>query len=349
MERQYVGIDLHRRRSVIYRMNAAGEKLECVRIDNDAMRLAAEVAKAGRGAHVVVEATYGWYWAVDVLQEMGVVVHLAHPQGNDWARRRVKNDERDARDLADLLRLGRLAEAWIAPPEIRELREMVRFRAKLSNLRTGLKAQVHAVMAKNGVLPDLGNMWGPGGAAQLDALELPDAYTNRLEVLRDLIAVYDREITSLDRDIHLALRHHRGYQAIQAIHGVGRVFAAVFVAEIGDVTRFRSAEALCSWAGLTPQHRESDTKVAPGAASPSKAPSLCAGRPSRPWPATTAVTTSWGRSGPSPSGGAPRRPRWPSPTRSSRWSTTACATARSAVCETGRRREARTATGRELD
>ncbi len=194
MERQYVGIDLHRRRSVIYRMNAAGEKLECVRIDNGPMRLAAEVAKAGPGAHVVVEATYGWYWAVDVLQEMGVVVHLAHPQGNDWGRRRVKNDERDARDLADLLRLGRLAEAWIAPAEIRELREMVRFRAKLSNLRTGLKAQVHAVMAKNGVLPDLGNMWGPGGAAQLDALELPDAYTNRLEVLRDLISVYDREI-----------------------------------------------------------------------------------------------------------------------------------------------------------
>jgi transposase len=104
----------------------------------------------------------------------------------------VKNDERDARDLADLLRLGRLAEAWIAPPVIRELREMVRFRAKLSNLRTGLKAQAHAVMAKNGVIPCRGDMWGVGGAAQLDALRLPDAYENRLGVLRDLIAVYDR-------------------------------------------------------------------------------------------------------------------------------------------------------------
>jgi transposase len=48
---------------------------------------------------------------------------------------------------------------------------------------------------------------------------------------------------------------------VQAIYGVGRVFAAVFVAEIGDVTRFRSPEALCSWAGLMPLHRESDTKV----------------------------------------------------------------------------------------
>src|SRR5207244_9660595 len=65
--------------------------------------------------------TYGWYWVVDLLRDNGLSVHLAHPAGNDWGKRRVKNDERDARDLADLYRLGRLAEAWIAPPQIREL------------------------------------------------------------------------------------------------------------------------------------------------------------------------------------------------------------------------------------
>ena len=59
---------------------------------------------------MVIEATYGWYWAVDLLREAGFSVHLAHPSGNDWGKRRVKNDERDARDLADLLRLGRLAK-----------------------------------------------------------------------------------------------------------------------------------------------------------------------------------------------------------------------------------------------
>ena len=141
---------------------------------------------------------------------------------------------------------------------------MVRFRAKLSNLRTGLKAQLHAVMAKSGVLPARGDMWGVGGAAQLDGLELADVYTNRIEVLRELVGVYDREITVLDRDIHMGLSADRGYEAIQAIYGVGRVLAAVLVAEIGDVTRFRSAQSLCSWAGLTPIHRESDTKVVRG-------------------------------------------------------------------------------------
>ncbi len=261
MDREYVGIDLHRRRSVIYRMNAAGEKLSSVRIDNDPMRFAKEVSEAPAGSDVVIEATYGWYWAADLLRDLGYVVHLADPQGNDWGHRRVKNDERDARDLADLLRLGRLAEGWIAPPETPARRELVRFRAKLSNLRTGIKAQAHAVMAKNGVLPCRNDMWGIGGAAQFDALELPDAYEHRIEVLRDLVVIYDREIASLDRKTHLALREHPGYNAVQGIYGVGRVFAAVFVAEIGDVSRFRSPGALCSWAGLAPRHRESDTKV----------------------------------------------------------------------------------------
>jgi transposase len=46
--------------------------------------------------------------------------------------------------------------------------------------------------------------------------------------------------------------------------GLGPVLAAVAVAEIGDISRFRSPGQLCSWAGLTPRHRESDIKVARG-------------------------------------------------------------------------------------
>jgi transposase len=261
MDRQYVGIDLHRRRSVIYRMDAEGEKLECVRIANDPLSLLEEVSKAGSEAEVVIEATYGWYWAVDLLRDAGFNVHLAHPSGNDWGNRRVKNDERDARDLADLLRLGRLAEAWIAPPAVREVRELVRYRVKLVQLRSGLKAQVHAVMAKEGVLPTLTDMFCQAGQRELDKMTLGDVYVVRVESLRDLIEIYDREITMLERKIHQLLQYNPGYQAIQALNGVGRIIAAIFVAEIGDVGRFRSAEALCSWAGLAPWHRESDTKV----------------------------------------------------------------------------------------
>ena len=95
-------------------------------------------------------------------------------------------------------------------------------------------------------------------------MELADAYLVRVESLRDLIEGYDREVAMLERRIHELLRDDRGYQAIQALDGVGRTIAAIFVTEIGDISRFRSPEALCSWAGLTPRHRESDTKVVRG-------------------------------------------------------------------------------------
>jgi hypothetical protein len=127
--RQVVGMDLHRRRSVLVRMTEDGRKLETVRIANSPAELRKVIARAGENPRVVVEATYGWYWAADVLEEAGAEVHLAHPLGvKAYTYRRVKNDERDAADLADLLRMGRLPEAWIAPPEIRELREITRYR-----------------------------------------------------------------------------------------------------------------------------------------------------------------------------------------------------------------------------
>jgi hypothetical protein len=130
--RQYVGIDLHRRRSVIVRMTPDGEQLGWVRCDNDPVALGLEPAKAGPDPEVVLKATYGWSWAVDVLQAAGAQVHLAHPLGvKGFAYRRAKNDVRDAADLADLLRMGRLPEAYIATPHERELRELVRHRAKL--------------------------------------------------------------------------------------------------------------------------------------------------------------------------------------------------------------------------
>jgi hypothetical protein len=64
---------------------------------------------------VVLEACYGWYWVADHLAECGGRVHLAHPLGNNWGNRRVKNDERDATDLCDLLRLVVVMTSGINP------------------------------------------------------------------------------------------------------------------------------------------------------------------------------------------------------------------------------------------
>jgi transposase len=91
--RQFVGMDLHRRRSVLVRMSETGEHLETVRILNDRDVLAEVMSRAGESPEAVLEATYGWYWAADALAELGATVHLAHPLGvKAFSYRRVKND-----------------------------------------------------------------------------------------------------------------------------------------------------------------------------------------------------------------------------------------------------------------
>jgi transposase len=262
--KQFVGIDLHRRRSVVVRMTETGETLETVRISNDPQYLRQVMTRAGEAPEVVLEATYGWYWAADTLAELGAHVHLAHPLGvKMFSYRRVKNDQLDAADLADLLRMGRLPEAWIAPPATRELRGWVRHRAKLVALRSNLKSQVHAVLAGAGVQVPMSDLFSPGGQNLLAATQLRLSVESRARVdsaLR-LINHLDVEIERFGKLIGGRLSTDPGYRAIQQIPGVGPILAAVFVAEIGDITRFPGPEQLASWAGLTPKHHESDTTV----------------------------------------------------------------------------------------
>jgi transposase len=252
--RQVVGMDLHRRRSVLVRMSEDGRRLGVARITNSPAELVREIAKAGRSPRVVLEGTYGWYWAADTLAAAGAEVHLAHPLGvKAFSYRRVKNDERDAADLADLLRMGRLPEAWIAPAEVREL---ARYRCRLVGLRTSCRNQVHGVLGKLGIPVTCTDVFGAAGSAWLDQLRLPQPYAGKVTSLRQLADELTTEITMVSEVIAGLLAGHRGYQVIQQLPGISPVLAAVIVAEIGEVTRFRNAAQLCSWAGLTPRHRE---------------------------------------------------------------------------------------------
>ncbi|WP_229919809.1 hypothetical protein [Streptomyces minutiscleroticus] len=118
-------MDLHRRRSVLCAGRTTGSGW-AGRSASTTIRpgSSGQIAKAGPQPKVVLEAMLGWYRAADVLAETGAEVHLTCPlRVKRFAHRRVKNDERDAADLADLLRLP---EAWPAPPQTREPRQMAR-------------------------------------------------------------------------------------------------------------------------------------------------------------------------------------------------------------------------------
>jgi transposase len=115
-------------------------------------------------------------------------------------------------------------------------------------------------MAKLGIIPPMADMFCASGQVLLDDMDFPGPYGLRVESLRDLLEIYERELAVVERWLHRELKDHAGYQAIQVLHGVGPISAAIFVAEIGDISRFPTARHLCSWAGMTPKLHESDTK-----------------------------------------------------------------------------------------
>src|SRR4051794_34804023 len=342
-------MDLHRRRSVLVRMTEAGERLETVRIVNDPDRLAAVMTRAGEAPEVVLEATYGWYWAADTLTELGASVHLAHPLGvKAFSYRRVKNDERDAADLADLLRMGRLPEAWIAPPATRELRRLVRHRAKLVALRSNVKCQVHAVLAGCGVTVPRSDLFGVAGSDLLARLELPAACRARIDS-----AGADPGLSGRPRSTPSPRGSARGCARMRAIGdwetlpGIGPVLAAVVLAEIGDVTRFAGPEQLTSWAGLTPRHRESDLHLYRGRIT-KQGSRLVRWPPSRPCSEPASTPASAGSAPGSPPAAAATSASSPPPGNCSPWSSTRCATDTSAACNRHDRSQPRSGAGRAL-
>jgi transposase len=117
------------------------------------------------------------------------------------------------------------------------------------------------VLAGAGVAVPMSDLFGVGGRQLLAATALASESRSRVDSLLRVITALDFEIDLYAKLVGGWLRADPGYHAIQQIPGVGPVLGAVFVAEIGDITRFQRPEQLASWAGLTPKHHESDTTV----------------------------------------------------------------------------------------
>jgi transposase len=254
----YAGVDLHRKVAQVAVLDASGQLLLNRRVASDRNELLRVFGEAGReGAlEVAFEATYGWGWFADLLEDVGIPGHMAHPRANKAiASARVKNDKVDAKTLAHLLRTNLLPESWIAPPEVREARRLVRMRTSLVRIRSRLKNQVHAVLADRGLHPEGTDIFA-GDLVRLSK-QLPVIARQRVEANLRLIEDVDEEIDVADEQIHKQFARDPRVRRLQPLPGIGLLTGAIVVAEVGDIQRFPSARHFCSWCGLTPSERSS--------------------------------------------------------------------------------------------
>lgn len=257
----YVGVDLHRKRSHVVAVDAEGQPVLSRRIDNDPGEFLRIFGQLGpEPVEVAFEATYRWEWFADLLADAGISTHMSHlPATKAITAARVKNDVVDARTLAHLLRTSLLPEAWIAPPEAREARRLVRMRTSLVRIRAQLKCQVHALVAEHGVqAPNGGGLFGKAGRLLLADLQLPAISQGRVQASLRMIDAISDEVAAANREIRELFGSDPRVARLSAISRVGPITAAVMVAEVWDVNRFPSPDRLCSWAGLTPSERSSD-------------------------------------------------------------------------------------------
>jgi hypothetical protein len=132
-----VGMDVHRKRSQVAIVDAAGVPQRNRNLANDSAKLVPVLGALAPGTPVAFEAASGWGWLVELLEELELEPHLVHPSRcKAIASARLKNDKVNAATLAQLLRADLLPEAWIAPQATRDLRAVLRHRASLVRLST---------------------------------------------------------------------------------------------------------------------------------------------------------------------------------------------------------------------
>jgi len=242
--------------------------------------------------HVVMEST-GVYWVplYTALEEAGFHVVLANAYKVKSTPGRV-TDTTSAQWLAQLLRSGFVKPSYVPERRIRDLRELTRFRVKLVQTRADFKNRCHKVLERVNIRlgSRLSDIFGKAGMEILEGLingktveDIIDQSQNKWlrkrkgEIVRvvggalsqvdmfilgkcvSMVKCLDQMIGGLD-DMIRGLVNEDDLKLLVTVPGVDERAAAVILAEIGDVKRFKNGKSLASWAGLAPSVHESAGK-----------------------------------------------------------------------------------------
>lgn len=292
------GVDVHKKQVTVNLRVAEGRKvrkeLREYGTDTASLLEMRDWLESEGVTHVAMEAT-GTYWKPvwHVLEDsFELVLANARDVKNVPGR---KSDVKDADWISDLLAHGLIRSSFVPPEPIMELRDLTRTRKQLVRERgrhvqriqkvledanvklssvvsdvTGLSGRKILVALIEGEsdpdrLAELGSVWLKASKDELRAALhgfVREHHRFMLRLHLDQINALDGAIQTVEGRTEECLRPFRTVvEHLDTIPGVSETTAAVIVAEIGvDMSRFPTAEALVSWAGLCPGQNESAGK-----------------------------------------------------------------------------------------
>lgn len=254
----YAGLDVHRK--FIYG-TIVDEKGKTVRQEKTRLK-EEELEEFFAGIpknqlKAVVEACGIWAGIYNYLERRCKEFCVANPlKTKAIASAKIKTDKIDSEILANLLRGNLIPKSYIPPPEIRELRELVRHRQGLVKIRTSLKNRVYAILRKENIHPPnlFNDLFTIRGRMWLRKLG-NESINSHMRVL-DAVEQEIRDVKEKSKNMPLS----KQIGLLKTMPGIGNVAAVVIAGEIGDIKRFGSPRQLCSYAGIVPGIRQSGEK-----------------------------------------------------------------------------------------
>ena len=258
----YCGIDLHSNNSVLTILDENDQIVYQRRLKNDLKKILSVLELySGAIEGIAVESTFNWYWLVDGMIEAGYKVHLVNTAAiKQYEGLKYGNDHTDSHWLAHVLRLGILPEGYIYPKEDRAVRDLLRKRGQLVQLRTTNILSIQNLMSRN-----TGSSLSSNAIKRLQAEEvsamLPNedhalAVNSNLNVMRTL----NEQIKVVEQAVKKKAKLKPEFNKLQSVPGIGIVLALTIMLETGDIRRFAKVGNYASYCRCVGSTRLSNGK-----------------------------------------------------------------------------------------
>ncbi len=211
---------------------------------------------------VALEVTGSSWEIVRLLEPHVSKVIVVSPGDTGISQARAKTDRLDARTLARLLWTGELEAVWVPPEWIARMRRRLSRPGQLVRARSRAKNEIHAVlMGRLKGRPPVSDLFGVKGR---DGLQLPLEEAETVQAGLRHIEFLDSEIEQVERLICQEALKSRQVRRLMTVPGVNLICAAIFLAAVGDIKRFKGSRQVVAYLGLDPRVYQSGSGPARG-------------------------------------------------------------------------------------